>query len=271
MRRGVSHLLHLLHLLRDLEAAITGYGQCLRCHRSWRTTASVSVWHSPSSATFLLCMDCWADVVGEADPHAGLILQGYLQQYLDDIPLTSTFVMSDETKRDMLAAYGMAWRVGVEWRPQWRRPLMFDVRPMLRERRGQFDARQVVARPEVSRQIGRRFTEVIELGESATPADVDRIKDTWEAGRRSGLMEAGVYGGPHAAVVVETAIKLVDKAGDGHRILQPELSLLMRAVDGLNAYVSMSQTVEPDDVIEVPGWNGAGSDTEQGDMEVNRG
>jgi hypothetical protein len=141
----------LIRKLRDLDAWLQSYGQCQSCRRSWKRAAPVSVWHSPTEATFLLCIDCWSDIVGEQDPHAGLILQGYAENHLIRHP------RSDEVVTDILAAYGMAWRVGVEWRPQWRRPLMFDVRPMLR-RRGDEVAIQALTRPEVASQIGRPFT-----------------------------------------------------------------------------------------------------------------
>jgi hypothetical protein len=193
----------LIRKLRDLDAFLTAYGQCLRCHRSWKRASPVSVWHSPSSATFILCAECWADIVGEPDPHAGLILQGYADEYLKKHPRDPVIV------GDILAAYGMAWRCGVEWRPQWRRPLMFDVHPMLGERR-------------------RSASQGMAAGLDIDQLQQDGAQEPWPVDMTDGEMARWT----------------------GVRPPYDE---------------------EPDDEPDPPGWNGAGSDTPNGDMEVGRG
>lgn len=251
---------HLLHLLRDLEAAITGYGQCLRCHRSWRHVASVSVWHSPTEATFLLCMDCWSDIVGEGDPHAGLILQGYADTHLIRHPRPTE-------GRNIMAAYGMAWRVGVEWRPAWRRPMMFDVRPMLGERRRITAGQAIAARPEVGRVYGKRFDLMIE--DDMPGFRAEPMGTSWSRG--GGLTEEEAARWDRAVEsgeAVERLQRLVEgKPGfyDGNDVGEPTLT-----PPGINPETGM-RYARGEDPMDAPGWNGAGSDTEQGDMEANRG
>ncbi len=122
--------MNLIHKLRDAEARFTGFGQCLRCHRSWKRASSVSVRYSPTSSMFPICMECWADVVEDSET-PGLVLQGYAAKLIAkwaDQGVTT----SPETERDILAAFGVAHRTGVQWQPGWSsRPLHYGVRPML--------------------------------------------------------------------------------------------------------------------------------------------
>lgn len=98
----------LIRKLRDLDAALTSYGQCVRCRRSWRYAGWVMVEASSRDGFFCLCIRCWRDVARA--PLAGLNLQGWADKAIaDNESRGSTY-----DRRAILGWYGMAWRFPVE-------------------------------------------------------------------------------------------------------------------------------------------------------------
>lgn len=103
----------LIRKLRDLDAKLTAYGQCIRCRRSWRYASPVMVGFRdgrlrlPSSSYFALCISCYRHEV--IKPDAGLILQGWAVRAMDGQEPRDM-----ERRTTILAAYGMAPRFPVE-------------------------------------------------------------------------------------------------------------------------------------------------------------
>ena len=192
--------MNLIHALRDAEARFTGFGQGLRCHRSWRRAVHVTVWYRPSSGTFLLCDRCFQTERLKAD--AGLILQGYAARHLDRYGDSH----GAEERREILAAYGVAHHY-----------------PM-----------------ELSRAWGERSYDV-RVAELQFPID--------DLGKM--------------------AEKRASQPKQGSGLTAEEEARWDEAVRSGEVVRRLSYLIE--DPEEAPGWDGAGSDTPNGDMEANRG
>lgn len=102
----------LIRKLRDLDARLTSYGQCVRCRRSWRYASWVMVGFSLGSSYFCLCIRCYREEADKAD--AGLILQGWAARAMDDQATRPA-----AKRREILAAYGMAPRFPIELDRGW--------------------------------------------------------------------------------------------------------------------------------------------------------
>lgn len=112
----------LIRKLRDLDAWLTSYGQCVRCHRSWRYASPVMVGFGigprgyPGSSYFALCVGCYRHEVVKRD--AGLVLQGWaaLAMRRNQLPLGIGY---SDRQRKIMAAYGMAPRFPLELDTGW--------------------------------------------------------------------------------------------------------------------------------------------------------